>query len=150
MSLETWKEEFIPVPAKDQLALTDMEALQLAFLKWRGLLAHNVAKHGLSLDKVTGALVEEGDDYTQAFLVASASHCGLCLRDDTNTESRSEAVGYLGDCTTCPLYASNMNQPISNVRYENTCDAAYHSLGDKGTPTPMLIRITNAILWQNR
>lgn len=78
MSLQTWKDEFIPVPANDQLVLTDEEALQLAFLKWRGLMAHNVSKHSLVLDSGNGSLVEEGYDYTQAFLAASASHCGLC------------------------------------------------------------------------
>ncbi len=65
MSLESWKAEFLPKPAKDVLA---DEAIAHSLQKWRGLTKEARDKHGLS--EVDFKLLINGNS------------CALCLTND--------------------------------------------------------------------
>ena len=54
---------------------------------------------------------------------------------------------YMGDCKACPLYSTSMGLPFESSKDGNTCEFEYRRLIRTGTPVPMMIRITKAIIW---
>lgn len=77
MSLETWKEEFYPIPSDE---VSESQALAHSLRKWEGLKKENLEKHGVG---ATGGYVDE--------LPIDSSTCALC--------HHHVDVG----CATCPL-----------------------------------------------
>lgn len=84
MSLETWKAEFYPKPAKDVKA---EDAVAHSLQKWRGLRKENLEKHGLERD------VECLQDESCCSFVVDADSCALCVHHLTKQDS----------CASCPL-----------------------------------------------
>jgi hypothetical protein len=62
MSLQTWKDEFYPVPATDY-GSTRLEAIQHSLRKWTGVLKKNLKKHGVNT----------------CHLILSSKTCSLCI-----------------------------------------------------------------------
>ena len=93
MSLQTWKDEFYPIPAQD-VAKDPVLASQHSLRKWIGLRSTNLGKHGLHV--LTRSIAENGDDSVR--LNISDSSCALCVhyypRDETLQSFR---------CANCPL-----------------------------------------------
>lgn len=117
MSINTWKQEFYPTPAK---ALKDApleEALDHCIQKWVGLRPTNLTKHNLvatqlggSVRPVTG-VVEH--------MVASATYCALCVKF------------YKNGCNGCPL---NKGGPSK----EEGCYDQWQSFAFSGNPEKMI------------
>ncbi len=89
MSLESWKQEYYPVPA-DEVSKED--AVKHSLQKWIGLRAENRIRHGVQLydGELTGTDTDE--------LSIDSSSCALChhyLREVDDTS-----------CTDCPLAAA--------------------------------------------
>ena len=83
MSLETWKEEFYPVHAREATA-TPVQALKNSLRKWIGAKPANLAKHEVTmkeLDTIEGLF--EGEN------------CSLC--------HYTERLTAYADCSLCPL-----------------------------------------------
>ncbi len=83
MSLETWKEEFYPIPADE---VPESQALTHSLRKWEGLRKENLEKHGVG---ATGGYVDE--------MSIDSSTCALCHHHIDSVR-----------CATCPLVKLTM------------------------------------------
>lgn len=91
MSIETWKAEFYPRPAR---AVPATEAAEHSLQKWRGYLPENMAKHGIDFPDLASADMPFASQHT----------CALCehwfdgreyANDDPDNEGKV--------CPGCPL-----------------------------------------------
>lgn len=100
MSIETWKEEFYPVPADDRRAKrSHTAAVNHSLKKWRGLTKESLEKHGLQ--KISGSDCITPILGGEHMPIAGAT-CALCLMEDDRTclnNSTSEKF-----CRQCPLF----------------------------------------------
>lgn len=131
MSVESWKEEFMPTPAR--MCDTDLDAVKHARRKWQGLREESLKRH--QLEKVDdmliyrhgGPTIESGQvsdlcKVNYPSIEINASTCGLCrihLRMGTG-------------CDECPLKIM-LNDPC----YEHD-DSPYRVWLDTGDPEPMI------------
>lgn len=117
MSLDTWKKEFYPIPARDA---EKGFCMYHSYRKWLGTLPENLQKHGLHIEK-NFRIVEDAD--SRVYIFFGNETCALCLKYQSNTFG----------CTSCPLF-----NPVTR---ENCCDTTtspYQIFGRTGDPTPML------------
>lgn len=119
MSLNSWKDEYYPVPASEA-----EDPLEHSIRKWEGLLKKNLKKHKLVLSNSGGVLYEDIVDlyekYSNSFCV-DVSTCALCHK----------YLGKYGDsCPECPL----------NRYLGHRCDTKgpYNVFLDKHDARPML------------
>lgn len=71
MSLESWKEEFMPIEAKEAAADGLGPAIAHSLQSWIGMRAENAGRHGLYVDGLR--LFGDG-----ASMVKSVDECALC------------------------------------------------------------------------
>ncbi len=100
MSLETWKQEFYPIPAEtfNNGNYSQEEIFEHSIQKWTGLLSENIAKHGVHLDNsYFGSWMVVGDDYddkTGNRVPITSESCSCCAAYYTSDS----------ECDNCPLY----------------------------------------------
>ena len=84
MSIQTWKDEFYYIDAKEVPG-----CVPHSLLKWEGLRPENLRKHGVfHEDNIFGGLADSDDNY---FTVTGINTCSLCKK-------------YLDhDCQGCPV-----------------------------------------------
>lgn len=99
MSLETWKEEFYPVAAKDVPLQT---AIDHSIRKWEGLTPENLQRHGIWKLSYRRIGIDD-DDPLGGFFINSGT-CALCHYFILKTSS----------CANCPLF---------EVRGLTSCDS---------------------------
>ena len=123
MSLQSWKSEFYSVPASEVTG-DDIALLEHSIKKWRGLQKSNLAKHNLTLFKRCLSDAEENS------LEIDGKSCALCTRH------YREYLGYLPDCSGCPIgrYKQEKGIPI----YEYPCGDEFYAFVNSGHVTPML------------
>lgn len=128
MSIETWRQEFYPVPAS---CVAPKDATAHALHKWRGLTPNNLKDHELILDSVSDLEDAEGG----TFSISSAT-CALCevvgkdavLGCDSNPK----------DCTRCPIYHA----------VGRTCAAEFRVHMKTGDPQPMITLLNTTLKWE--
>lgn len=116
MSIETWKKEFMPVPANHPSLDTDRKRLEHSLLKWRGLRFSALEAHGLHQ---TGRWIYDGGEALKPAFNTGSPSCALC-------------VAYLDRkprCAACPL---------SKLAPGGDCNAEYGVFLGHGDPEPMI------------
>jgi hypothetical protein len=117
MSLETWKEEFYPVPA-DQVKAKD--ALEHSLRKWQGLRKEALEKHQLTHTKLHHIRCRA----SQRQLKIDSTSCALCFfYMDAN------------DCEDCLL----------RPRCDQTDDSPFCVWRISGDPEPMIAALKAAV-----
>lgn len=125
MSLESWKAEFYPIPARGVLK-SELVAAQHSLLKWRGALPENLAKHGLQLNKCNGHNIEEiGGSGEFDF---NAGTCALC---EIHRNDNGRVV-----CDSCIL---------NEITEGGACSSQYLNMYVERTPAPMIGLLTLAV-----
>ena len=130
MSLDTWKQEFYPVPASevenDQVAATEH-----SLRKWRGLTTENLTRHDLAC--TPPEIYDANPGKTHDYFCFGEYTCALCRHyfkspdDDTPT------------CVTCPLYETLQG---------HTCDydgQPYSVWIRTGDPQPMITALEETL-----
>lgn len=94
MSITTWVQEFYSVDAR-QVAVPD--SITHSLLKWTGLRAENLNKHGVYPSEHSNRRLIDDDCESYGFFLSS-ENCALCVHfyDD-------EPEGYSHACKDCPL-----------------------------------------------
>lgn len=75
MSIESWKAEFYPIPAKLMYGSSDEACILHSLRRYEGLKPENLLKHGLKLKDYI--LIEPDTNHA---LGLSAFHCALCTK----------------------------------------------------------------------
>lgn len=141
MSLETWKEEFYPIPANENME--DMEALLNAKRKWEGMRKENLEKHECNVK--TGRI-----NYNAEFFCIGAGSCALCLKYSPEYEETLNK--YV--CDQCPIYLSRDEISCDNLSQEeidlqkysdNEIHSPWHEFTNNNNPELMLQAIDIAI-----
>lgn len=96
MSIETWKEEFMPVPASAEMST--LEAIEHSIRKWVGLREENLRRHGLFQDTY---LIGEQGPIRHGYIYINNSSCALCVKFLSARYSTR-----VSPCVRCPLYAA--------------------------------------------
>lgn len=122
MSLESWKQEFYPVEARDVLKAS---AIDHSLQKWKGLRSEKLAQHGIS-----PASMEDAE------FVCGAS-CALC------THYLEPARPHLPRCTECPLYQIRGGFPC-DVETPSEIESPYSAWGNGYDPEPMIALLEQA------
>jgi hypothetical protein len=110
MSLQTWKEEFYPIPANET---SPEESLKHSLKKWKGLTKENLQKHGLE----TNGQIIRGDDGTMPI---DSSTCSLCVHFSKH------------GCNECPLSIAREKPCDSGL------DSPYMQFYKGKNPLPMI------------
>lgn len=118
MSLETWLEEFCPVPAEKMVRKTRLQVVERDLKKWIGLRKTNLRKHGV---KKSGRSDISGAGETFSI---DGDTCGLCHRYD-------------GNCKPCPISVvrGGLNCDRSHVQDSHS---PYSSFTYLDNPEPMI------------
>jgi len=121
VSLETWKEEFYPVPAG---AVSREDALDHSIRKWEGLRPENLRRHGLMRDGLMRRAITEKNGIGGMHI--DAGSCALCRHHEKP----------IGRCYDCPLYL------VRGSRCDTPTDtealSPYQSWLKSGSPVAML------------
>jgi len=120
VSLETWKEEYYPVPAS---AVSREDALDHSIRKWEGLRPENLKRHGLRRAEITRRTIVEKDSLEG--LDIDAGSCALCHHYEES-----------GKCPECPLYLVRGARCDTWVR--ESALSPYQSWMRTGSPVAML------------
>lgn len=121
MSLQTWKEEFYPVPA-DQCPKG--EAVAHSLRKWRGLTDENCGKH--DVEKLYGRVGE---------LRIDSRSCALCEHYYKRPNQ---------DCSECPLALVRGGAPCDYTG-DGEVMSPYLAFEDRGDPQPMIAALEAAL-----
>jgi hypothetical protein len=141
MSLETWKAEFYPIEA-DQCPID--QAVAHSLLKWQGLTAENLAKHGVERH-ANSSRIGSGD----AFLWIGSDSCALCHHFHTDDPEEDE-YGDESYCRECPLANIRGGFACDNRRFDEPgefleAESPWHEFaGDNKDPQPMIFWLTQA------
>lgn len=119
MSLQTWKDEFYPVEAKEATQ-DDKTALLHSIKKWTGLLPENMKKHDVKYSESIKTDLIDNEPF--AYFGVDAYSCALCCRH----------VLPKGSCDKCPL-ARHLGE-----RCDNTDISPYQIYNATQNPEPML------------
>jgi len=132
MSLATWMAEYCPVAVAD---VPKGGELPRDLLKWTGLLAENLERHGLKVDlRDKAAIMEIGDEEVR--LVIDADTCSLC---------EAYLHGYR-TCSECPLHkvrGAMCDEVASDEDDDDT--VPYFAFSINANPQPMIDLIRKAI-----
>ena len=122
MSLESWKQEFYPVEARDVLKAS---AIGHSLQKWKGLRSENIRKHEVPVRS-----------WRNNNFVCGAS-CALC------THYLEPARPPLPRCTECPLYKLRGGYPCD---FETPSEilSPYSAWTDDSDPEPMIALLEQA------
>lgn len=131
MSIESWKNEFYPVPANQ---VVEADALKHSHTKWLGLLPSNLQRHGMEKhldERHIGEIGQSSYYYDPTAFRVNDESCALCQH-------------YYDDaCRDCPLYL------VSG----KTCDfypvdgklSPYDTWKETNNPVPMIRLIERAM-----
>ncbi len=128
MSIETWKNEFYPVSAR-QAAGSTLKALEHSLRKWEGLRKMNLKKHGLISMHCSAEIFEK--DSSAHFNITTTT-CALCERFFASPSHRESC------CKGCPL-------SIRKGAFGCGKDSAYDMWTLTGNPTRMINKLRKAI-----
>jgi hypothetical protein len=118
MSLQTWKEEFYPIPASE---CRKEDAVKHSLRKWIGLKKENLKKHGLR--HLGGSWISEVENNENGIVTSSPS-CALCTLFVCGPESgiRCPILGFSGrtcddqyQCFTVDKHPECMIKLLSEV-----------------------------------
>jgi len=141
MSLQTWKAEFYPVEA-DQCPID--QAVAHSLLKWKGLTAENLAKHGVERWPDSNNIGAEDDT-----LWIGSESCALCHHFHTDDPQENEH----GDetfCLECPLAIARDGFACDNHRHNEAgeyieSESPWHAFTHENRdPQPMIFWLTQA------
>lgn len=125
MTLETWKQEFYPVPASE---VAKEEAGNHGLQKWIGLRHDNLLKHQVVLDEFS--VCEDYDnldiDGEYEYLDIDGESCALCEHYFMSGNSSSF-------CVKCPLYFG-----LGHKRCDQGKKSPYAIWLDTHNPEPMI------------
>lgn len=125
MSLNTWKEEYYPVPTKDASRKT---ALEMSELKWLGLRPEALRKHEL---RKSGRYITELPNNYNSFssnLSIDGSSCHLCqLYADAGQ-----------GCVECPIILYKQKEGLLSLDCDESCGPEYLMWVHTGDPEPMI------------
>ncbi len=128
MSLQSWKEEFYPIAAREA-ATDDATALAHSLQKWTGLRPENLQKHGM---QQAGYSITDGMEG----LCIDGNSCALCRFHDPDSLGEPEG------CKDCPLYQV---WGCSCDPYGEETYGPYRQFILLGDPEPMIDLIQEAI-----
>jgi hypothetical protein len=80
MSLETWKEEFYPIPAKEMKNKSWRECIQHCRKKFQGFFQKNLRKHGVKFDFIFSHVQEKGRYEPWDNIPLNPRTCALCVK----------------------------------------------------------------------
>lgn len=129
MSIQTWLEKYIPVPADDSSIKTWLQATQHAIRKWEGLRYVNLFKEGMR--KCTYCSIIDSSQGVK--LTIGYDCCALCQM--VESKGKLSGNGYLG-CDKCPLYRVRGTECDSRRRDEEI--SPWVAFTRDGDPEPML------------
>lgn len=121
MSIETWKQEFYPVPASANM--TDKEAIEHAILKWEGFEAKNRKKH--KLNRLAHILI---DEHACEFIFGIMT-CSLCLKYFNN------------GCNSCPFSVQGYNCKNIKSPYRKAM---------RGNPSVLIAALKECLILENQ
>ncbi len=125
MSLESWRKEFYPVPAKSTMRMDVIGIIKHSFHKWIGLSPKNLKRHGLER-------YEDGiSDDMESFSTGNES-CSLCKKYLDVTWP----IGQI-DCSKCP---------ITKMR-GYSCSKEYKKFYSTGENQPMVDLLEETLSW---
>lgn len=134
MSIQSWKEEFYPVPSRAAAADGLASALAHGIKKWEGARFENLARHGLR------KCIREynHDDHaikddTGATFHFDAATCALCRLFFIPLEAHHT------QCAGCPL-----NQKTEAFKYCFSSGQGYDTWLRTGDPEPMIAELKEA------
>jgi len=122
MSLQTWKNEFYPIPA-DKCRKKD--AVVHSLRKWIGFRQENLARHGIATDDIEYAHLDGGKS------------CALCFFYRNTKE----------ECGNCPLFVARGGWEcfLYSSRYDIGLISCYASYTRHGNPEPMIAFLEKAL-----
>lgn len=110
MSIESWKDEFMPVDASEFREKSDLECLKHAHKKWTGLTKSNMERHGLF--KVTNYIHNNADKISIA-----DETCSLCRKYyNEYTDETACFMCPLEDCSKQYSYWFNTRNPNPMIK----------------------------------
>lgn len=135
MSLQTWKEEFYPVPVESLAPdLPDLALVQHSLKKWEGLTPENLQKHGVKASSgyIENAAEDKLGGLISEILPIDAYTCSLCDKYIPVYEKER--------CDLCPLYKALGN---------NSCDdkgMPFKAWAWESDPKPMIAGLRRAVV----
>jgi len=130
MSLQTWKDEFLPVPVDDTKDWSDLQRLTRDLKKWIGFRPENLAKHAVKLRY--GELWNVG----VAEYMHIGSTCSLCAKYNVVED-------YPDQCSNCPPYRARDGTECDQVLHVELV-SPWRSLTHHKNPEPMIHWLTVA------
>jgi len=125
MSIETWKQEFMPVPPKIAAKRGRCAALRAELLMWQGTTKRALKKHQLRLSGLTLSIKEKGGLYIDI------GGGPLCKRYRA------------GDCRHCPLVLARHGMHCYDTTNHELCSPIHAAL--RGDTRPMRRLLERAI-----
>lgn len=116
MSIESWKQEFYPVPA-EEAATGNVAALKHSIVKWHGLRSENLEKHDV---------------------VPVGTYC------IGTTEYDSEELASSDSCALCILARDKCNRCVL-TKVRSTCGASWRNWILEQDPEPMIAQLEHAL-----
>ena len=140
MSLQSWKEEFYPMPASE---VTPADALDHSLRKWEGLRLKNLQQHALQQDKRY-----LWDPVGEESLKIDATTCALCKLyiDELYVDGETREAA----CERCPLAIVRGNVPCDQETEEETEASPgpdyspYMRFDEARDPEPMIMWLKRA------
>lgn len=122
MSMQSWRDEFYPVPAS--AGMSDLEAIRHGLRKWEGHRAENVARHGLKFDSdnIVIPYFKIMDSRGRSF-VFGEKECALCAK----------YINTVIDCHRCPIALSGQRPCTEKGR-----NIAYRKAIERGDTQAMI------------
>jgi hypothetical protein len=130
MTLKSWFDEFMPIPAS-KAHKTDLEAIEHSLKKWQGLTKANLKKHGLELT-IFNNICEI--DNSNKKLVINCDSCALCLK-----HTRCHRT------LNCSLQAVRENARACDEQTFSETISPWHAWGRNGDPKPMIRLLKKAL-----
>lgn len=140
MSIETWKQEFYPVSAKE---VEKEKAAEHSFRKWEGARKENLEKHGLERATTTTSSIRcVGDHLGDRFYFDGVS-CSLCVH------FYKQGDGWDDGCENCPLCIVRGGVPCTGTA-EGERVSPYDKFVSTSNPEPMISALKLAVEWQEK
>jgi len=106
MSIETWLQEFYPIPANQLEAASDLECAQHCLLKWSGTSPENLNKHNtyyIDFTVIGTSEKPDGSKIEEIALKFGESSCALCQKYFGTSEQDGQDVCTDKKNNICPL-----------------------------------------------
>lgn len=133
MSIESWKQEFYPVPAEK---VPEADALAHSIRKWEGLQEEALRAHALQLDHGDLYRADAPDLEGRPEMVVDGGSCALCHLYSLQEE-------YEDRCKRCPLALSRGGTPCDQSAPGEPA-SPWHQFRHANNPAPMLEALQKA------